>query len=64
MKRNGVAFIVKKNISRSILKYNTVSDRIVSIQLQGSPVNTTIIQIYAPTSNTKDEEIEDIYPSA
>ncbi|XP_064145799.1 craniofacial development protein 2-like [Loxodonta africana] len=61
LERNGIAFIVKKNISRSILKYNAVSDRIISIHLQGRPVNMTIIQIYAPTTRAKDEEIEDFY---
>ncbi|KAM9687584.1 craniofacial development protein 2-like [Trichechus inunguis] len=61
LKKNGVAFIIKKTISRSILKYNAVSDRLISIRLQGKPVNTTIIQIYAPTTNATDEEIEDFY---
>ncbi|XP_064131955.1 sorting nexin-24 isoform X1 [Loxodonta africana] len=60
-KRNGVAFMVKKNVSRSILKYNAVSDRIISIRLQGRPVNMAIIQIYAPTTRAKNEEIEDFY---
>ncbi|XP_064138673.1 craniofacial development protein 2-like [Loxodonta africana] len=60
-KRNGVAFIIKKNISRSILKYNAESDRITSIRLQGRPVNKTIIQIYPPTTRAKNEEIEDFY---
>ncbi|XP_064139950.1 craniofacial development protein 2-like [Loxodonta africana] len=60
LKRNSVAFIVKKNVSRSILKYNAISDRIISTRLQG-PVNTTIIQIYTPTTRAKDEEIEDFY---
>ncbi|XP_049739840.1 craniofacial development protein 2-like [Elephas maximus indicus] len=60
LKRNGVAFIIKRNISISILKYNPVSDRIISIH-QVRPVNTTIIQIYTPTTRAKDEEIEDFY---
>ena len=61
LKTNGVTFIVKKNISRSVLKYNAVSDRIISICLQGRPVNTNIVQIYAPTIKAKDEETEDFY---
>ncbi|KAM9686933.1 craniofacial development protein 2-like isoform 1-T2 [Trichechus inunguis] len=61
LKRKGLAFIVIKNISRSILKYNTVGDRIIFIRLQGKPVNTTIIQIYISTTKAKDEEIEDFY---
>ncbi|XP_049734946.1 Y-box-binding protein 1 isoform X1 [Loxodonta africana] len=61
LKRNGVAFVIKKSISRSVLNYKAVSDRLISIRLQGRPVNTTVIQIYAPTTDAKDEEIEDFY---
>ncbi|XP_049754630.1 intraflagellar transport protein 43 homolog isoform X1 [Elephas maximus indicus] len=61
LKENGVAFIMKRSISKCLLKYNTVSDRLISIRLRGKPVNTTIIQVYAPTTNAKDEEIEEFY---
>ena len=46
-KRNGVAIIVNKKISKSLLGYNIVNDRIITLRLQGRPFNTSIIQIYA-----------------
>ena len=32
-----------------------------SLCLQGKPFNITIIQVYAPTSNTEEAEIEQFY---
>ena len=33
----------------------------ISIRFQGNPFNTTVIQDYAPTSNTEEAEIEQFY---
>lgn len=60
-RRNGVAFILNKRISHTVLKYNAISDRAISIRLQGTPVNITIIQVYAPTADAEDEDIEQFY---
>ena len=38
-----------------------ISDRIISIRLDGNPVRTTIIQIYAPTSAASEDDIEYFY---
>ena len=32
-----------------------------SVRLQGKPFNITVIQVYAPTSNTEETEIERFY---
>ena len=32
-----------------------------SVHLQGKPVNITVIQIYAPTSNAEETEVEQFY---
>ena len=32
-----------------------------SVRFQGKPFNTTVIQVYAPTSNAEEAEIERIY---
>ena len=60
-KRNGVAIIVNKKISKSVLGYNIVNDRIITLKLQGHPFNTSIIQIYAPTTDAYDDVIEQVY---
>ena len=60
-KRNGVAIILKKNIAQTILGYNPVNDRIISVRLQGKPLNITLIQVYAPTTGAEEVDIEEFY---
>lgn len=59
--RNGVGIICSSEISRCVLGYNPVSDRIISIRIQGKPINISIIMVYAPTSAAEIEELEDFY---
>ena len=33
----------------------------ISVHFQGKPFNTTVIQVYAPTSNTEEAEVEWFY---
>ena len=33
----------------------------ISVRFQGKPFNTTVIQVYAPTSNTEEVEVERFY---
>ena len=33
----------------------------ISLHLQGKPFNITVIQVYAPTSNTEETEVERFY---
>ena len=33
----------------------------ISVRFQGKPFNITVIQVYAPTSNAKEAEIESFY---
>ena len=33
----------------------------ISVRLQSKPFNITVIQVYAPTSNTKEAEAEQLY---
>ena len=33
----------------------------ISVHFQGKPFNITVIQVYAPTSNAKEAEIEQFY---
>ena len=34
------------------------NDRMIIFRLQGKPFNITVIQVYAPTSNTEETEVE------
>ena len=33
----------------------------ISVHLQGKPFNITVIQVYAPTSNAEEAEVEQFY---
>ena len=37
------------------------NDRMISVRLQGKPFNITVIEVYAPTSNTEEAEVEWFY---
>lgn len=44
-----------------MLGYETVSTRIISIRFQAKLRNINIIQVYAPTTDPSDEDIENFY---
>ena len=37
------------------------NDTMISVRFQGKPFNITVIQAYAPTSNTEEAEVERFY---
>ena len=61
LRRNGVAIIIKKRVQNSVLGCSLKDDRMISVHFQGKPSNITVIQAYAPTSNTEEAEVERVY---
>ena len=61
LRRNGVAIMVNKRVRNAVLGCNLKNDRMVSVHFQGKPFNITVIQVYAPTSNTEEAEVEQFY---
>ena len=61
LRRNGVAIMVNKRIRNAVLGCNLKNDRMISVRLQGKPFNITVIQVYAPTSNAEEAEVEQFY---
>ena len=57
LRRNGVALIVNKRVQNVVLGCNIKSDRMISFCFQGKPFNITVIQVYAPTINAKEAEL-------
>ena len=53
LRRNGVAIMVNKRIQNAVLGCNLKNDRMISVRFKGKPFNITVIQAYAPTSNTE-----------
>ena len=57
----GVAIVVHKMIVRSVVKKIVCNDRIIAIKLKVEPVNILVIQVYMPTSEYEDDEVEKLY---
>ena len=60
LRRNGVAITVNKRVQNAVLGCNLKNDRMISVLLQGKPF-ITVIQVYAPTTNAEEAEVERFY---
>ena len=60
LRRNGVAIMVKR-VQNAVVGCNLKNDRMISVRLQGKPLDITVIQVYAPTSNAEEAEVERFY---
>ena len=61
LRRNGVNIMVNKRVQKAVLGCKLKNDRMISVRFQGKPFNITVIQVYAPTSNTEEAEVEWFY---
>ena len=58
LRRNGITIMVNKRVQNAVLGCNLINDRMTSVHFQGKPFNITVIQVYAPTSNTEKAEVK------
>ena len=61
LRRNGVAMMVNRSVQNAVLGCNLKNDRMISLCFQGKPFNIKVIQVYAPTSNSEEAEVEWFY---
>ena len=61
LRRKGVALIVNKRVQNVVLGCNLKNDRMISVHFHGKPFNITVIQVYVPTSNAKEADVEWFY---
>ena len=61
LRRNGVAIMVNKRVRNAVLGCDLKNNRMISVRFQGKPFNVTVIQVYAPTSNAEEAEVEWFY---
>ena len=61
LRRNGVAIMVNKRVRNAVVECSLKNDRMISVHFQSKPFNITIIQVYAPTSNVEEAEVEQFY---
>ena len=48
--------MVNKRVQNTVLGCNLKNDRMISVCFQGKPFNITVIQVYAPNSNSEEAE--------
>ena len=48
-------------VQNVLLACSLKNDRMISVRFQGKPFNITVIQVYAPTSNAEEAEVEQFY---
>ena len=61
LRRNGAAIIVNKRVQNAVLGSSLKNDRMISAHFQGKAFNIPVIQVYAPTSNAEEAEVEWFY---
>ena len=61
LRRNGVAIMVNKKVQNAVLGCNLKNDRMISVRFQGKSFNIMVIQVFAPTSNAEEAEVEQFY---
>ena len=55
--------ILDKQTWVSMLDYNPISERLLTVRLAGKPRNVTLIQVYAPTNQATEQKNEGFYTS-
>ena len=50
-----------KRVRNAVLGCMLKNDRMISVGFQGKPFNVTVIQVYAPTSNAEEADVERFY---
>ena len=53
--------MVNKRVRNAVHGCNLKNDRMISVGFQGKPLNITVIQVSAPTSNAEEAEVERFY---
>ena len=59
--KRGVGFLMTKDIRKSIVGCGTISDRAIMIKIKCKPTDINMIQVYAPTSDSSEEDHEEFY---
>ena len=54
----GVGILLDEERNKSLISHWQITERVMLVKLKGNPFNISIIMVYAPTSDSTDEEIE------
>ena len=61
LRRNEVAIMVNKRVQNEVLGCSLRNGRMISVHFQGKPFKIMVMQVYAPTSNAVEAEVECFY---
>ena len=61
LRRNGVALIVNKKVWNAVFGCSLRNYRMFSVCFQGKSFNIIVIQVYDPTTNAEEAEVEQFY---
>ena len=59
--RNGIALTVRKRLQDAVLGCSLKNDRMILVRFQGKSFNITVIQVYAPTTDAEEAEVDWFY---
>ena len=54
----GVAVMLRNDIFKRLTKVDCCSDRLMFVKISAKPVDIVLVQVYMPTTNHDDDEIE------
>ena len=58
---HGVGIVMSNKIRKCMTGYWPVNDRIIMCKIKATPFDLAVVQVYAPTSDYSDEEVEEFY---
>ena len=61
LRRNVVVLTVNKRVQHEVLRCNLKYDRTISVHLQSTPFSIVVMQVYTPTTDAKEVEVEQFY---
>src|SRR6516225_7306849 len=61
VREKGVGIIMRKEMSKRVIDIEKISDRLILVKFETEPVHLVVIQVYMPTSDSEEEEVEDMY---
>ena len=53
--------MVNNRVGNAVVGHSLKNDRMISVHFQGKPFNITVIQVYVPTRNAEEAEVEWFY---
>ena len=61
LRRNEIALIVNKRVRNAVLGCSLKNNRMISVHFQGNPFNITVIQVYAPSTEAEEGEVDQVF---